>query len=92
MTLHRLTSVIMGVPNVTETQQYYTQFGLHPDDGGSFSTQDGGRQLRIVPTPTRRLVELHISVDDPMTCPAWPATCPGSASMPSAGQPASALW
>ena len=65
MTLHRLTSVIMGVPNVTETQQYYTQFGLHPDDGGWFSTQDGGRQLRIVPTPTRRLVELHIAVDDP---------------------------
>ncbi|MGO9781948.1 MAG: VOC family protein [Streptosporangiaceae bacterium] len=65
MTLHRLASVTMGVPNVAETQDYYTQFGLRPDDGGWFSTQDGGRQLRIVPAPTRRLVELHIAVDDP---------------------------
>ena len=65
MTLHRLTSVTMGVPNVAETQDYYTQFGLQPDDGGWFSTQDGGRELRVVPAPTRRLVELHIAVDDP---------------------------
>jgi catechol 2,3-dioxygenase-like lactoylglutathione lyase family enzyme len=65
MTLHRLTSVTMGVPNVAETQDYYTQFGLQPGDGGWFSTQDGGRQLRIVPAPARRLVELHIAVDDP---------------------------
>ena len=30
-----------------------------------FTTQDGGRQLRVVPAATRRLVELHIGVDDP---------------------------
>ena len=65
MTLHRLTSVTMGVPNVAETQDYYTHFGLQPDDGGWFSTQDGGRQLRVVAAPTRRLVELNIAVDDP---------------------------
>jgi hypothetical protein len=29
-----------------------------------FSTRDGGRQLRIVAAPTRRLVDLHVGVDD----------------------------
>jgi catechol 2,3-dioxygenase-like lactoylglutathione lyase family enzyme len=75
MTLHRLTSITMGVPNVAETAAYYTDFGLKPGEaapggsGGSagetwFSTRDGGRQLRIVPAPTRRLVDLHVGVDD----------------------------
>ena len=55
MALHRLTSITMGVPNVGETAAYYADFGLRP--GGSsdgetwFSTRDGGRQLRIVPSP-----------------------------------------
>ena len=65
MSLHRLTSVTMGVPNVAETAGYYTEFGLRPVGDGWFSTQDGGRQLRVVPAATRRLVELHIGVDDP---------------------------
>jgi len=68
MALHRLTSITMGVPNVDETAAYYADFGLQPDDasGGEawFSTGDGGRQLRIVPAPTRRLVDLHVGVDD----------------------------
>ena len=65
MSLHRLTSVTMGVPNVAETAGYYTEFGLTPAGDGWFTTQDGGRQLRVVPAATRRLVELHIGVDDP---------------------------
>src|SRR5437660_12398657 len=69
MALHRLTSITMGVPNVMETAAYYTDFGLRPGDatpGGEtwFSTRDGGRQLRVVPAPTRRLVDLHVGVDD----------------------------
>jgi catechol 2,3-dioxygenase-like lactoylglutathione lyase family enzyme len=75
MALHRLTSITMGVPNVAETAAYYTDFGLEPSEaapggpGGSggetwFSTRDGGRQLRIVPAATRRLVDLHVGVDD----------------------------
>jgi catechol 2,3-dioxygenase-like lactoylglutathione lyase family enzyme len=64
MALHRLTSVTMGVPNVTETSGYYAEFGLQPDDDGWFATLDGGRQLRIVQAPTRRLVALHVGVDD----------------------------
>ncbi len=64
MPLHRLTSITMGVPNVGETAAYYGEFGLLPDSDGWFTTRDGGRQLRIVPAPTRRLVDLRIGVDD----------------------------
>jgi catechol 2,3-dioxygenase-like lactoylglutathione lyase family enzyme len=64
MALHRLTSVTMGVPNVGQTSAYYAEFGLSPADDGWFSTRDGGRQLRIVHAPTRRLVDLRIGVDD----------------------------
>jgi catechol 2,3-dioxygenase-like lactoylglutathione lyase family enzyme len=64
MPLHRLVSVTIGVPNVEETAAYYAQFGLsrHPD--GWFSTRHGGRQLRIVGAPARRLVELCIGAHD----------------------------
>lgn len=65
MSLHRLSSVTMGVPNARETSAYYTDFGLSPEQDGWFTTRDGGRQLRIVDAPTRRLVELRIGVDDP---------------------------
>ena len=65
MALHRLTSVTIGVPNVAETAAYYIEFGLTPQPDGWFSTQDGGRQLRIVQAPTRRLVELHVGADHP---------------------------
>src|SRR5579862_5936089 len=64
MALHRLTSITMGVPNVTETSAYYGDFGLVPDADGWFTTRTGGRQLRIVAAPTRRLVNLHVGVDD----------------------------
>jgi len=64
MALHRLTSVTMGVPNVTETAAYYDEFGLVPDGDGWFTTRDGGRQLHIVAAPTHRLVDLHVGVDD----------------------------
>src|SRR5207237_7371553 len=64
MPLHRLTSVTIGVPNVAETAAYYTEFGLTPQHDGWFATRDGGRQLRIVHAPTRRLVEVHVGADD----------------------------
>jgi catechol 2,3-dioxygenase-like lactoylglutathione lyase family enzyme len=64
MALHRLTSVTMGVPNVSQTTDYYAEFGLQPAADGWLTTLDAGRQLRIVHAPTRRLVELHIGVDD----------------------------
>jgi catechol 2,3-dioxygenase-like lactoylglutathione lyase family enzyme len=64
MALHRLTSITMGVPNVAETSAYYADFGLVADQDGWFTTRTGGRQLRIVAAPTRRLVDLHVGVDD----------------------------
>ncbi|WP_432197498.1 VOC family protein [Streptomyces sp. bgisy027] len=64
MALHRLSSVTIGVPNVDETIRYYIDFGLHPEEDGWLSTLDGGRQLRIVHAPVRRLIELVIGVDD----------------------------
>ncbi|MEO7844406.1 MAG: VOC family protein [Nocardioides sp.] len=64
MSMHRLTRVTIGVPNVEETIAYYTEFGLEPLGHGAFATQDGGEQLRIVYSPQRRLVELGVGVDD----------------------------
>lgn len=54
----------MGVPNVAETVDYYEEFGLSPVGDNWLATTDAGRQLRIVPAPTRRLVELDIAADD----------------------------
>ena len=64
MSLHGLLSVTIGVPNVDETAAYYADFGLTPAAGGWFSTADGGPQLRIVHSLTRRLVELRVAADD----------------------------
>ncbi|TDD40157.1 dioxygenase [Actinomadura sp. KC06] len=63
MALHRLSSVTIGVPDVAGTAAYYTEFGLNPDGDGWFRTRDGGRQLRLVPAPFRRLAEVRIGVD-----------------------------
>ncbi len=64
MALHRLTRVVMGVPNRSETIGYYQQFGLDHLGNGAMTTQDGGNQLTVVSAPTRRLVELGVAVDD----------------------------
>ncbi|MGH3517688.1 MAG: VOC family protein [Haloechinothrix sp.] len=64
MPLHRLNSVVIGVPDVEPTTAYYTDFGLNRDESGWLSTRDGGQQLKIVRAPTRRLVEVSIGVDD----------------------------
>ena len=63
MALHQLSSITIGVPNVEETCRYYAEFGL-TRRGATFSTIDGGEQLRIVESPTRRLIELCIGADD----------------------------
>jgi catechol 2,3-dioxygenase-like lactoylglutathione lyase family enzyme len=68
MSLHRLTSITLGVPDVNETANYYESFGLTPVGDATaarFATQDGGEQLKIVHSPLRRLVELGVGVDDP---------------------------
>ncbi|MGC0417963.1 VOC family protein [Embleya sp. AB8] len=63
MSLHRLTAITVGVPNVDEAIAYYTDFGLHPHPDGWLAGTDGGRQLHLVPAPTRRLVELGIGAE-----------------------------
>jgi catechol 2,3-dioxygenase-like lactoylglutathione lyase family enzyme len=63
MALHQLSSITIGVPNVEETCRYYAEFGL-TRLGATFSTSDGGEQLRIVESPTRRLIELCVGADD----------------------------
>jgi len=71
MALHRLTGIVIGVPDVAATARYYTDFGLtlsaaEPGDPvARFSTQDGGEQLRLVHTGARRLLEVGVGADDP---------------------------
>ncbi|HEY3260466.1 MAG TPA: VOC family protein [Pseudonocardiaceae bacterium] len=64
MALHTLASVTVGVPNLTETFDYYVEFGLTSSDDGWLSSVDGGRQMRIVSAPMRRLIGFTIGVDD----------------------------
>lgn len=63
MPLHRLNSLVIGVPNVEETRAYYTDFGLGRDEDW-LTTRDGGRQLKVEDAPTRRLIEVNVGVDD----------------------------
>jgi catechol 2,3-dioxygenase-like lactoylglutathione lyase family enzyme len=71
MSLHRLTTITIGVPNVADTAQYYAEFGLTREtaretarDGDqpvSFSTGDGGVQLRLQATARRRRVATSLA-------------------------------
>jgi catechol 2,3-dioxygenase-like lactoylglutathione lyase family enzyme len=64
MALHGLANVTIGVPNVSETINYYSEFGLTHRGEGIFATRNGGDQLRIIHAPTRRLVELSVAAED----------------------------
>ena len=64
MTLHRMNSVTIGVPNVDETRAFYRDFNLTETAPGVFATADGGDQLKIVHSPVRRLVEMSVGADD----------------------------
>jgi catechol 2,3-dioxygenase-like lactoylglutathione lyase family enzyme len=71
MSLHGLTDLTLGIPNVAETAEFYTAFGLIPHAPPDqterwFGTVDGGpRQLRLVKTPVRRPVSIGVGADDP---------------------------
>lgn len=65
MSLHRLSSITIGVPDVAAVAAYYDDFGLEQVAPGRFATQDGGEQLRIEHAATRRLLGLEIGVDHP---------------------------
>jgi catechol-2,3-dioxygenase len=69
MSLHGLTSITLGVPDVEAVAGYYEDFGLLPRPAGPegqrrFATVEGGDQLTIVPAHRRRLLEIAIGADD----------------------------
>ena len=70
MSLHGLTSITLGVPDVDAVASYYEDFGLRrvgdrPGRGLVFATADGGEQLVLRPAERRRLLEIAIGADDP---------------------------
>jgi len=65
MPLHRMNQVVIGVPDVAKTSEFYRDFNLTECEPGVFATADGGEQLRLVHSPVRRLVELAIGADNP---------------------------
>lgn len=65
MSLHRLTSITLGVPDVDAVEQYYLDFGLSKAEDGTFSTSDGGQQLRLEYSPQRKLLHLGIGAENP---------------------------
>jgi catechol 2,3-dioxygenase-like lactoylglutathione lyase family enzyme len=65
MSLHRLTSITLGIPDVDAAIGFYQDFGLELTGGNRLSSVDGGEQLRLVTSPRRRLLELGVGVDDP---------------------------
>jgi catechol 2,3-dioxygenase-like lactoylglutathione lyase family enzyme len=64
MALHRLDSITVGVPDVAATAAYYKEFGLLLGENNALATTHGGEQLRLVTTPTRRLLGLTVAADD----------------------------
>jgi catechol 2,3-dioxygenase-like lactoylglutathione lyase family enzyme len=62
MSLHRLTSITIGVPDVEATVAYYRDFGLADLGANRFGTVDGGEQLRVAHSPQRRLLQLGVGV------------------------------
>jgi catechol 2,3-dioxygenase-like lactoylglutathione lyase family enzyme len=65
MALHGLASVTIGVPTVASTTSYYADFGLTPQGDGWLSTTDGGKQLRLVHSPRRELIEMVVRAETP---------------------------
>jgi catechol 2,3-dioxygenase-like lactoylglutathione lyase family enzyme len=64
MALHGLAHLTLGVPDVEAAGQFYDEFGLTPGDNGTFSSSDGGEQLRLVHRSMRELVEYACAADD----------------------------
>jgi catechol-2,3-dioxygenase len=64
VSVHRLTSVTVGVPDVAANVAFYEEFGLSQTAPGVLASRDGGDQLRLVPADRRRLLTLGLGVDD----------------------------
>jgi catechol 2,3-dioxygenase-like lactoylglutathione lyase family enzyme len=69
VSLHGLTSITLGVPDVDAASRYYEDFGLTPsgttlDGRRRFATLEGGDQLVIVQASRRRLLEIGVAAED----------------------------
>jgi catechol 2,3-dioxygenase-like lactoylglutathione lyase family enzyme len=64
MSLHRLDSVTLGVPDLESARLFYEDFGLNRTGPNTFATTDGGDQLHLEPAPYRRLINATFAVDD----------------------------
>ena len=64
MSLHRLTSVTVGVPNLDASRKFYQDFGLAEAEPGHFSSRFGGEQLVLVERPERAVLEIGIGCHD----------------------------
>ena len=67
MTLHRLTSITLGVPDVAASAAFFADFGLtrapSADEFVRLATRDGGDQVELVDAPTRRLLRLGVGAE-----------------------------
>lgn len=64
MGLHRLTSITLGVPDVSASSAFFDDFGLDAGADGWFGTRDGGEQLQLVASPHRSLQRLGVGARD----------------------------
>lgn len=60
-----MTSITLGVPDVTLTGRFYLAFGLTETSPAGYATRHGGEQLRLQQAPYRQLLRLGVGVDDP---------------------------
>ena len=65
MSLHRLSSVQMGIARYDEFCAYYRRFGLEERTPGRFWSTRGREQLRVDPAPVNTVVEIGIGADRP---------------------------
>ena len=65
MSLHRISSITIGVPDPVASGGFFEAFGLDALGGGRFATRDGGEQVRIEAAVPRGLRRLAVAADDP---------------------------
>lgn len=64
MALHRLDSIVLGVPDIAAAETFYTDFGLLPHGEHLFASTEGGVQLELRHSARRRLIAAAVAVDD----------------------------
>ncbi len=64
MPLHRLTSITVGVPDVSASSTFMREFGLTDAGDGWFATRDGGSQLLLEPARRRTLRRFGVGASD----------------------------